>query len=151
MLRAKTCALVFVALLVSMSVPTSAFEKEPLSEYAGRRARVAAEIKGNVLILYGNLDSDLVKFKQDDNFFYLTGFNEPDAVLLIDATGDVVEETLFIKARNPADERWTGATMSAGADGQRITGIKSVEVVAELSGAIARVLQKKPKLYTLTS
>jgi Xaa-Pro aminopeptidase len=121
-----------------------------LTEYASRRARVAAEIKGNALILYGNPDSDLVKFKQDEDFYYLTGFNEPDAVLVIDATGDQPEETLFIKPRNPAQERWTGVTTSVGAEGQRSTGVKSVQARSELSDATARIVQKGRKLYALT-
>jgi Xaa-Pro aminopeptidase len=95
MLRSKICAVFTALLLIALSNYIAAIEKEPLSEYASRRARVAEQIKGNALILYGNPDSDLVKFKQEDNFYYLTGFSEPDAVLVIDATGEQPEETLF--------------------------------------------------------
>jgi Xaa-Pro aminopeptidase len=151
MLRAKNCAISIVLLLIGLSIPARAIEKEPLGEYATRRARVAAEIKGSALVFYGNPDSELVKFKQEDNFYYLTGFNEPDAVLLIDATGDQPEEVLFISPRNPAEERWTGATMSAGPEGEKLTGIKSVRVRSELADALSRVVQKGAKLYTLTA
>src|SRR6185503_6899446 len=112
-----------------------AIEKEPLSEYASRRARVAEQIKGSALILFGQTDSEFVKFKQTDNFYYLTGFNEPDAVLIIDATGERPEETLFIRPRNPSEERWTGVTMPAGAEGQRETGIAAVKVLSEMNSA----------------
>ena len=78
------------------AIPIQAIEKEPLAEYASRRARVAEQIKGGALIIFGAPDSDLTKFKQEDSFYYLTGFNEPDAVLLMDTSGDEVEETLFI-------------------------------------------------------
>jgi Xaa-Pro aminopeptidase len=151
MLRVKTFAIFALLLLISTSIPVVAIEKEPLSEYASRRARVAAEIKGNTLILYGNPDSDLVKFKQEDNFYYLTGFSEPDAVLVIDATGEQPEEMLFIKPRNPAQERWTGVTTPSGAEGERSTGIKSVQVLSELAGTMARITPKGRKLYTLSS
>ena len=53
------------------------------------------------------------EFHQDPNFYYLTGLNEPDAVLLIfkneiqldDFSGN---EILFLKERDPKTERWTG-------------------------------------------
>ena len=149
--HAKRLTVSALLLLIALSIPVVAIEKEPLSEYASRRARVAAEIKGNALILYGTADSDLVKFKQEDNFYYLTGFSEPDAVLVIDSTGEQPEETLFIKPRSPSQERWTGVTTSSGADGQKTTGLKSVQVLSELANTMSRITQKGRKLYTLSN
>jgi Xaa-Pro aminopeptidase len=144
--------LTFATLLfVAITICVQAIEREPLAEYASRRARVAEQIKGGVLVLFGREDSDLVKFKQEDYFYYLTGFNEPDAVLVIDATAQQPEESLFIPPRNPGQERWTGATMSVGAEGQKQTGIKSVQLSNELVPAVTRIAQKNPKIYTLTS
>src|SRR5687767_8023186 len=151
MFRAKLSVISVVLLVVALTVPLAGIEKEPLAEYASRRARVAAEIKGGALILYGNPDSDLMKFKQEDYFYYLTGFSEPDAVLVLDATGDEVEETLFIRARNRSQERWTGVTMSTGSDGEKATGVKSVRVRGDLADAMARIVQKGKKIYALTS
>jgi Xaa-Pro aminopeptidase len=147
-MRRKTWVVAILAWLMAASL--SAIEREPNSEYASRRAKVAAQIKGGALILFGQADSELVKFKQTENFYYLTGFNEPDAVLIIDATGGQTEETLFIPPRNASQERWTGATMSPGADGQRETGIKSVRVLKDLESAVASLLRKNPKTYTET-
>lgn len=151
MFRAKIYRVPVALLLTVLTIPLIAIEKEPLTEYASRRARVAAEIKGSALILYGNPDSDLMKFKQEENFYYLTGFNEPDAVLVIDATEDQPEEILFIKPRNPSQERWTGVTTSAGSDGQRSTGVKSVQIRSELASSMDRIVQKGGKLFALTT
>jgi Xaa-Pro aminopeptidase len=147
-MRVKTWAVGIFLLLLSGSL--AGFEKEPLSEYASRRARVAEEIKGNVLILFGQSDSDLVKFKQTDNFLYLTGFIEPDAVLVIDATGDRPQETLFIRPRDPSEERWTGVTMSAGAEGQKETGISNVKILADLKPAVPALL-RRGRIFTETA
>src|SRR5688572_7462508 len=151
MFRAESRVISVVLLLIALTVPVVGIEKEPLAEYASRRARVAAEIKGNALVLYGNPDSDLMKFKQEDNFYYLTGFNEPDAVLVIDFTDDEPEEILFIKARNRSQERWTGVTTPTGEEGERATGVKSVRVRGELAETMARIVKKGRKLYTLTN
>jgi hypothetical protein len=65
-------------LIITATIRIQGIEKEPLAEYASRRARLAEQIKGGTLVLFGREDSDLVKFKQEDYFYYLTGFNEPD-------------------------------------------------------------------------
>jgi len=75
----------------------------------------------------------------------------PPPIVVIDSTGDQPEETLFIKPRNPSQERWTGVTTSSGSDGQKATGLKSVQVLSELSPTMARITQKGRKLYTLNS
>lgn len=44
-------------------------------------------------------------FRQDSSFYYLTGFDEPDACLLITSEQDSI---LFLRPRNIAEEQWTG-------------------------------------------
>lgn len=151
MLQSRSRLAVAALLLFIVTISVRAIEKEPLAEYASRRARVAEQIKGGVLVLFGREDSELVKFKQEDYFYYLTGFSEADAVLVIDATNQPPDETLFIPPRNTGQERWNGATMSPGAEGQKETGIKSVHVSGDLAPALSRIAQKNPKIYTLTT
>lgn len=47
------------------------------------------------------------RFRQDSDFYYLTGFNEPDAVLLIFA-GPEGRSILFNRERHKEQEQWTG-------------------------------------------
>jgi Xaa-Pro aminopeptidase len=148
MLRAKTWA-IGVLLVLATSAVLTGIEKEPLSEYAARRARVAEEIKGSALILFGSPDPDLVKFKQENNFYYLTGFDQFDAVLLVDATVEPFDEVLFVRPRDPSQERWTGRKTATGAEGERQTGIRSVQPSSELSSRVAKTLQQTKKIFTL--
>lgn len=46
-------------------------------------------------------------FRQDSDFFYLTGFNEPDAVLVLAPSADAPVQ-LFCQPSNPAEEVWHG-------------------------------------------
>jgi len=46
-------------------------------------------------------------FRQSSNFYYLTGFNEPDALLVM-AKGEEAAVTLFCPPRDPDMEIWTG-------------------------------------------
>jgi Xaa-Pro aminopeptidase len=151
MFRNRVLRTFAVLLLITAAPRIHGIEKEPLSEYASRRARIAEQIKGGTLVLFGREDSELEKFKQEDYFYYLTGFSEPGAVLVIDATGSQPDEILFIVPRNPSQERWTGVTTSPGNEGQKETGLKSVVVSSELAPTITRAAQKSQKFYTLTN
>jgi Xaa-Pro aminopeptidase len=63
-------------------------------------------------------DVDYV-YHQDPDFFYLTGYREPDAVLLIfkenqtAANGTQYNEIIFVQPRNPAMEKWEGRRLGA--------------------------------------
>lgn len=47
------------------------------------------------------------RFRQDSNFYYLTGFDEPEAVLII-TSGQDSQSILFNRPRNPEQEQWVG-------------------------------------------
>jgi Xaa-Pro aminopeptidase len=48
------------------------------------------------------------KFHQDPDFFYLTGFPEPDAIAVIDPLNRKNPYTLFVRPRDPKMETWYG-------------------------------------------
>lgn len=56
-------------------------------------------------------------FRQDSDFLYLTGFDEPEAVLVLAPERDSGEQILFCRERDPERERWDGARL--GLDGAR--------------------------------
>ncbi|KFF05174.1 aminopeptidase P N-terminal domain-containing protein [Flavobacterium reichenbachii] len=68
-------------------------------------------------------------FHQNPDLYYLTGYKEPDAVLLIfkesQGTGESYNEVFFIRERNASKETWTGRRL--GVDGTKSKlGIKNV-------------------------
>src|ERR1700689_2037842 len=103
--------------------------RQPSEEYAARRAKLRASVDGPIVIFgyTGHEDaSEVALFFQEPNFYYLTGFSEPGAALLLlpDATPDQTEggksadtgprEILFLPARNPAQEVWEGPKIGPG-------------------------------------
>jgi Xaa-Pro aminopeptidase len=81
------------------------------SPYADRRARVAAQIGADGIALIPtaperprNRDSDFL-YRHDSYFYYLTGFTEPNAWLVI--TGDG-KSTLFCAPKDLEREIWDG-------------------------------------------
>jgi Xaa-Pro aminopeptidase len=87
--------------------------------FADRRAALLAELGDTIAIVPAAVEqtrNDDVPhpFRQDSNFHFLTGFPEPDAIAVLDPAADA-PYTLFVRARDPDAEAWTG--LRAGVDG----------------------------------
>ena len=80
--------------------------------------------------------NDLYGYRPDDNFFYLSGWSEPGAALLIMARqphDHSYTEILFLPNHNPSQEKWTGPKLGAdNPDAGKITGFDHVEVLDNL-------------------
>src|SRR4051812_14808113 len=89
------------------------------NEFKERRDRVLAAIHPGVLVVPSaplairNNDVEH-EYRQDSDFFYLTGFDEPDSVLVLNSQSEQ-RFTLFVRARDPEREVWDGAR--AGVEG----------------------------------
>ena len=83
-------------------------------EFAQRRAALLAQLEENSAIIIQsasmvarNSDVDYL-FRQDSSFFYFSGFNEPDALLLVKKSAGKIEYHLFCQPRNLEMEIWYG-------------------------------------------
>jgi Xaa-Pro aminopeptidase len=140
----------FVPLCLCVFVFTSlAVEKEPLPEYQARRARLAQRIKGNVLVLHAAPDQELVKYQQERNFYYLTGIDEPNAILLLNAASDPAQEFLFLPERRASEERWTGAKLGPGPDAELATGFAKVLATSEFDNTLKKASEHAKAVYGL--
>lgn len=81
--------------------------------YADRRQRVMAQMpEGSVAVIPAAQEqlrnnSNEYPFRQDSDFYYLTGFNEPDALLIL-SPGNDLPVTLVCRDKDPLAETWTG-------------------------------------------
>src|ERR1051325_9071194 len=96
----------------------------PPAEFAQRRARVMEQIGDGVVVMQGTPElSTFMKFRQSNQFFYLTGVEVPRAILVID--GRTKATTLYL----PVDSgmmRSEGPMLVPGAEAERLTGIERV-------------------------
>jgi Xaa-Pro aminopeptidase len=123
-------------------------------DYAARRARLAAQMQpGSVAVLptapelLRNGDSDY-PYRHDSAFYYLTGFTEPESVLvLVAAQGDKpARSVLFCRAKNVEREIWDG--YRHGPEAARTAfGVDDAYPIAELDTHMARLLANAPALY----
>jgi len=82
----------------------------PPSLYRERRERVIKELGGCVTAIaaQGEAQGVVQQFKQDDDFFWLTGVDEPGAWLLLFPKAKYNRMVLYLQPRDPEAERWTG-------------------------------------------
>ena len=117
----------------------------PLSVYAQRRARLAAQLgDGGIAIVptaperMRNRDSDYA-YRHDSYFHYLTGFTEPNAWLVLTADG---RSTLFCQPKDMEREIWDGYRL--GPDAAVATlGVDEAFTVVELDQRLPRLLENR--------
>jgi Xaa-Pro aminopeptidase len=148
-------------------------EREPNIIYAERRAQLAAETDGPI-ILWGFTGREEVSqaniFAQEENFYYLTGHNEEGAGLIIfpapkhdngsptaagsstatreDASN--LREMFFLPTKDPAKEKWNGVRMSpTDPDITARTGFSTVKPFAEMRAEVEKLAKIYPAVYTI--
>ena len=120
----------------------------PPDEFAARRARVVERIGDAVAILQGATERPGEQpFRQNNQFFYLTGVAEPRAMLLID--GRTKQTTIFVKAYDERrEQRMFGPALHPGSDAARVTGTDAVLAREEFSAAVAALAGTARTIYT---
>lgn len=86
------------------------------------------------------------KFRQDSDFWYLTGFPEPDAVAVIDPQNKKAPYTLYVRPRDPLMETWFGRR--AGVEGavKKFKANKAFSI-EKFAKDLPKILDGHDKLY----
>ena len=120
-------------------------ERNPV--YASRRRRLAEALGDAVALVptaperVRNRDSHY-PYRFDSHFYYLTGFTEPEAVLVLLADKSV----LFCRERNEEREIWDGFRYGPEAARERF-GFDEAQPIAKLDEEMARLLENRQALY----
>src|SRR5581483_3582504 len=108
-----------------------------MQPYAQRRERALADFAGGVAVIPSaktilrNGDSSF-PFRQDSDFYYLTGFAEPDAVLVLAPQRESERSVLFLRKRDRAHEIWDGARLGVERAVERL-GVDAAYSIDELA------------------
>ena len=115
--------------------------------YASRRRRLAEAIGDAVAVVptaperVRNRDSHY-PYRFDSHFYYLTGFTEPEAVLVVTEKKSI----LFCRERNEEREIWDGFRYGPEAARERF-GFDEAHPIGKLDEEMARLLENRPALY----
>ena len=149
--------LAVLLLLILLHGASRGLEREPLEVYHQRRRAVSeAHPDGLILLLgYGRQEAQAVRspFRQENNFYYLTGWNEPGAALLLipaQGGGDAYRELLFLPPDDPSHENWHGSRAAPDdADIRSRTGFERVLPISKLATRLSGAAKNRSHVYTL--
>jgi Xaa-Pro aminopeptidase len=125
-----------------------------MTNHAARRARLAAQmLPGAVAVLHTapevarNSDSDY-PYRHDSYFYYLTGFTEPESVLVLCAAQGErpARSILFCREKNPEREIWDGYRHGPEA-AREAFGMDEAWPIGELDTRLPDLLANAPALY----
>ena len=153
--------LLFLPLFLSaLCLPAHALDRQPNADYRARREALAKKVNGVALIFAdteGAGPNALHGFRQSDNFYYLSGWAEPGAALLVASAREAKDdlparpytEILFLPRRDMVEERWTGAKLGPDSpEAVSATGFDRVEVLSKLDEELPNFLAAGDKVYT---
>lgn len=153
-LRTLPCSLLLIAICtLPLGGALLALDRQPGGDYRARRVALSKTLDGGVVVLFAATESEgpntLYGFRQDNNFFYLTGWAEPGAAVVIapavEATNKTparpYREVLFLPAHNVTQEKWTGPKLGADDPGAAATtGFDRVATLEQMHDVLLQVL-----------
>jgi Xaa-Pro aminopeptidase len=121
------------------------------SEFQHRRQQIMEKI-GNGTAIFRSAPMAVMHndveyiYRQDSDFFYVTGFNEPDAVAVLAPHHPEHQFILFVQPKDRAKETWTGYLH--GVEGAKeIFGADEAYSIQELEEKLPQYLEKAERIY----
>jgi len=144
-------------LILEWGITCLGLDRQPNADYRARRVALAQKLNGGVAIVFAGTEAEgpnaVYGFRQDNNFYYLSGWTEPGAALVVvsevaakdNAPARPYSEILFLPVHNVAQEKWTGPKLGAdNPQASAITGFDRVENLDRMPTELARILGKIP-------
>ncbi len=162
LVRYLSAVLALLAFIFSPTLAQQRREREPNSAYAARRAKLASNIDGPVILLgYTGKEEEAQTyiFAQEENFYYLTGHNEEEAALILLPTDahkaknddwSGAREIFFLPPKDARKEKWNGARLSPSDPGIELrTGFCLIKPMPELRATVEKLARIYPTFYTV--
>ena len=133
--------------------PPASWQRDRVADLAARRKAVLDQIGEHaILILYAaeprNYANDVDwPYRQENDFFYLTGLTQPGATLVLVPAAGKMREMVFLPRAVPARETWTGHMLTP-AEVREISGIQDVFDATQLNGLPAALLPRARPVLT---
>ncbi len=118
--------------------------------YAERRQHLLSKMQHGIAIIPAapevtrNADTQY-DYRHDSNLYYLTGFNEPEAVLVLTA-GEQPSSILFCREKNPEREIWDGFRHGPEMAREKF-GFDACHAIAQLDAKLGELLANQPVLF----
>ena len=124
----------------------------PKEEFGERRTRVFTQMQPNsALLLFSEIEKRrnndcTYPFRQDSYFWYLTGFNEPNAALLLLKIEQAEKAIIFLRPRDPLLETWNGLRLGVERAPQQLN-VNEAYSIEEFATVLPKILKNLTALY----
>ncbi len=124
----------------------------PKEEFGERRTRVFTQMQPNsALLLFSEIEKRRnndcsYPFRQDSYFWYLTGFNEPNAALLLLKTEQAETAIIFLRPRDPLLETWNGRRLGVEHAPQQLN-VNEAYSIEAFTTVLPKILKNLTALY----
>ncbi|AFY36244.1 aminopeptidase P N-terminal domain-containing protein [Calothrix sp. PCC 7507] len=115
------------------------------AEYRERRQQLMSKI-GNGTAIFRSAPIAEHAYRQDSDFFYLTGFHEPQAVAVLAPHHPEHQFVLFVQPKDREKEVWSGYVCGVDA-AKAVYGADEAYPIAELNEKLPQYLEKADRLY----
>jgi Xaa-Pro aminopeptidase len=118
----------------------------PVAQLRARRSALMAKLGNGVAVIPSarvrSIESDYPQdsdYRENNDFFYLTGLETPGASLVLVARKDGRNQAvLYLAARDTIAEKWTGPKLGPEPEATRLTGIEDVRAASRAAAEIPR-------------
>jgi Xaa-Pro aminopeptidase len=140
--RLRFATLSMLALLSAVSL--HGLDRQPAADYHARRVALANKLNGGIAVMFAADEptQEYLSYRQAEDFYYLTGWNEPGAALMIEAPAAAqgthaarpYREILFLPTRNLRMELYTGVKLDAATpNAPQIAGVDEVKSMTDFA------------------
>ncbi len=135
--------------------PPASWQRDRVADLAARRKAMMEQIGEHaVLVLYAaeprNYANDVDwPYRQENDFFYLTGLTQPGATLVLAPGAGKMREMVFIPRPVPAQETWTGHMITA-AEARETSGIQEIFEAGQFNGFFGTLIARSRPTLTTT-
>lgn len=124
----------------------------PQQEFADRRAQAAEQMQDNsALLIFSEIEKRrnndcCFPFRQDSYFWYLSGFNEPEAALLLIKKNHKLQSILFLRPSDPLMETWHGRRLGIDAAPSQLL-VDQAYAIDDFKRIFPKITQNLTALY----
>lgn len=121
-----------------------------ISIFKKRRERIAKHMEDSAMVIFSNPEflrnhDSGYEYRQDTNFFYMTGFEEPESVFVF-RPGKKPETVLFVRPKDPLRETWDGFRYGPEA-AKKEFGIDQVYLIDTLDEKLPELINDVKQVY----
>jgi Xaa-Pro aminopeptidase len=143
--RALFLALAALSLAAPAVSQRTGYSRE---EFAKRRQALMNKVGEGIIVLFGEaLPQPAAHFRQDNDFYYLSGVEDPGAVLLM--TPRTKDAYLFLPRQTPREEMMEGANLLKDPQAKEKTGFQEIYEVGYFDEFLARSIPRYGQIFYL--